>query len=192
LNIDNIFLDTLLTTLKSYSEITEEVWALARTKLKIKNIYKKGYFVREGELPDKIGFVIKGLFRAYYSTDIKEGTVYFRSENRFLNAYSARIDGTKSKYSIQALEDSLIFYFFLDDFEEMSTIHSCWSKIYNRYAEVVYLEKENREKSLLCHEAKQRYEYFKTVYPELLDRIPQYMIASYLGISSETLSRIRK
>lgn len=155
-------------------------------------IKKNEYLVREGDIPEKIAFVISGLFRAFYLTEkAEEKTIVFRGEGRVLSAYSSFVEDENSKFSIQALEDSIILYLTITDFEELISGDSIWQIITGKYYMNIYIEKEARERELLSNDAKTNYNNFLHDYPGLINRIKHYYVASYLGISNVSLSRIR-
>lgn len=154
---------------------------------------KKGeYLVREGETPEKLAFIVSGIFRAFYLTELgDEKTIVFRGKGKPLSAYSSFVNAQTAKFSIQALEDSVLLYLSIEDFEELLSENPLWKMYTGQYYMTLFIEKEKRERELLSDDAKTRYIRFLKDYPGLEDRINHYHIASYLGISNVTLSRIR-
>lgn len=164
-----------------------------KSKLTLLKLYKNEYLEREGEDPDKIGFIITGLFRAFYLTSNgDEKTIVFREQGDIVSAYSSYINNEACKFSIQALENSTLLYITIKDLEELMESNNCWRIITGEYYQKIYIEKEARERDLLSNNAKENYLIFLKEYPGLIDKINHYYIASYLGISYVTLSRIRK
>lgn len=156
------------------------------------NLKKNEYLVREGEIPDKIAFVISGLFRAFYLTNkAEEKTIVFRGKGKVLSTYSSFVKNENSKFSIQALEDSTVLYISIKDFEDLILGDNFWQIITGKYFMNIYIEKEARERELLSNDAKTNYEKFLRDYPGFINKINHYHIASYLGISNVSLSRIR-
>lgn len=155
---------------------------------------KKGeYFTKAGEIPRRIGIVLKGVFRYCYITPKgKEYTKYFCTENQFIVSYSAAIQNKESLYFIQALEDSEILSARFNDFFSRSDSLEFGQLASRKMAEKLLAEKVERESDLLLLDAKERYVKFIKKHPQLINRVNQYYIASYLGISPESLSRIRK
>ena len=101
------------------------------------------------------------------------------------------LENRESWYSIEALTDAELACIPIDEFMELSSAHHCWEKIAKEYMVRLFIEKEDRERSFLVEDAKTRYLNFKNKFSELESRIPQFHIASYLGISPVSLSRIR-
>ncbi len=150
------------------------------------------HLINEGDIPRRIAFVVSGIFRAYYLTESGvEKTIVFREKGRALSAYSSYLTGDSAKFSIQALEKSLVLFITIKDFEMLRSGDSSWERIRGEYFTNLFIEKESRERELMSDDAETRYNQFLRDYPGLIDRINHYHIASYLGISNVTLSRIR-
>ncbi len=157
-----------------------------------KSIEASDYFIRAGEVPIKIAFVVSGLFRYVYINDKgDEFTKGIIVENLFLSSYSAMIMGKPSYFSIEALEDSIIMEISWKDFILLMENDIFWIKFLLKFIEKGFMIKEKRERDLLLLDAETRYKNFLTEYPGMDQRIRQGIIASYLGIKPETLSRIR-
>ncbi|OKH48838.1 cyclic nucleotide-binding protein [Calothrix sp. HK-06] len=151
------------------------------------------FLIRSGEITTKIGFVVSGLLRLYYVNNAGvEFTKSFCPENDFVAAYSALLLNQPAQFNIEALEDSLLLVANYNSYQQLCTEHPCWQRIQHRFIEALFIKKEKREGELLLDDATTRYKKFLIQYPELENRVKQYHIASYLGISPVSLSRIRK
>lgn len=151
------------------------------------------FLIRAGEIPAQIGFVVSGIFRLYYVNSAgSEFTKSFCPENHFVTAYSALILKQPAQFFIEALEDSLLLVADYSHYTQLCAENSCWQKINYKLVEALFIKKEKREAQLLLDDATTRYQKFLTEYPDLETRVKQYHIASYLGISPVSLSRIRK
>jgi CRP-like cAMP-binding protein len=182
----------VLDVLEEYAEIPEEEWRKAAGSLETVMLDKNEYFVRQGDLPDRMGIIFDGVFRVFCITESgDEKILAFRVKRQFLAAYSPFVENRESWYSIQALTDAELIYFSLDDMKNLSMRHRCWEKVVKEYMVRLFIEKEDRERSFLTEDAHTRYVRFRETYPELEKILPQYYIASYLGISPVSLSRIR-
>nr|WP_281389062.1 Crp/Fnr family transcriptional regulator [Spirochaeta isovalerica] len=155
---------------------------------------KKGEFlIREGDMPDKVAFIASGMFRAFYTTDEgDEKTIVFRGTGRPLSAYSSHLENKEAKFSIEALEESSLLYLSIQNFEKLLSANPFWKEVTALYYMNLFIEKEKRERELMSDDAETRYNNFLREYPGLIDRINHYHIASYLGITNVTLSRIRR
>ena len=159
---------------------------------KSKQIKKGEYFIRAGEVPEKFGFNLNGLFRYFYiDNNGNEFTKGFCPENNFVISYSAMIQNRESYFYIEALEDSSIMVINYNDWQKILNNNIDLNLLKTAILEKVYIIKENREKELLLDSAEIRYKIFLKEYPNLEKRVKQYHIASYLGITPESLSRIR-
>lgn len=160
---------------------------------RIKSISTSDYFIKAGEVPYKIAFVGSGLFRYVYLNDRgDEFTKGIIVKNLFLSSYSAMILGKPSCFSIEALENSQVLEIIWKDFTQLLEKDHFWTKFLLRFVEKGYMIKEKRERDLLLLDAETRYKNFLTEFPGMDQRIKQGIIASYLGIKPETLSRIRR
>ncbi len=193
ISIDEAWLRQLYGTLSKFSEIPEYELNKLLTKLHSLKLKKNEYLINAGDVPDKMAFIISGIFRVFYNTESGvERTLAIREENCLLSSYSSFLENTKSRFYFQTLEDSNLLYISLLDYNELLSSHFCWQTISGKYAELLYLEKEKREIEFLTEDAETRYNNFINKYPTFENRISQYHIASYLGITPVTLSRIRR
>ena len=151
------------------------------------------YFLRSGETSRKIGFIAEGLFRLFY-TDFtgKDYTKNFKTTGQFMGALASLLLRTPSRLNIQALEHSTVVCFNYDDILQVAEHSFSWQRLLRKITELEYLEKEQRESDLLFYDSKERYQNFKAEHPDWDKKIQLRYIASYLGITPETLSRIRK
>ncbi|WP_427160906.1 Crp/Fnr family transcriptional regulator [Aliinostoc sp. HNIBRCY26] len=151
------------------------------------------FLVRTGEIPSRIAFVVSGLLRLYYVNSAgSEFTKSFCPENHFVTAYGALILQQPANFFIEAIEDSLLLVIDYSQYLQLCAGNSCWQEINHKLIEALFLKKEKREAELLLDDATTRYKTFLQEYPNLDQRVKQYHIASYLGISPVSLSRIRK
>lgn len=157
------------------------------------SIEKGCAFIREGDLPKKFAYVTTGLFRYFYvNSKGSEFTKGFFPENSFITSYTAMAKERPSYYTIEALEDSEILVIDYAQWKKLYKSHPCWTAVLMALLEKGYIKKETRERELLLLDATGRYQSFLAEYPNLEQRIKQHLIASYLGITPVTLSRIRK
>lgn len=182
----------LFSVLKAIADVPENEWLKLSSVLRPMTIRKDNFFLRAGETPKYLGFNVSGLFRYYY-VDFKgvEFTKFFVCDNDFVAPYVVLLSDQKSKVFIQAMEDSFLLIVDYLDYRKLLESHPCWQVITRILVERTLVDKEKREAELLMEDAKTRYLNFLEEFPELASRLKQYVIASYLGISPVTLSRIR-
>ncbi len=158
-----------------------------------KTIRATDYFISAGEVPFKIAFLKSGLFRYVYVNDKgDEFTKGIIPENNILSSYSAMVLGNESYFSIEAMEESHLIEIQWVDFKQLLEKDVFWVKFLLKLVEKGFMIKEKRERDLLLLDAEMRYRDFLLEFPGMDQRIKQGVIASYLGIKPETLSRIRK
>lgn len=160
---------------------------------KVKQLQKGDFFIREGEIPTKLAFIKSGLFRYLYvhenGTEFTKGII---PEGNFLTSYSAMIHSTPSYFFIEALEPAEILEISFEKWKELLSEDHFWNKLLIQMLEKGFFIKEKRERDLLLLDAETRYRNFIQESPNLENRVTQKIIASYLGIQPESLSRIRK
>ena len=181
-----------LNTLQGYADIPASEWEKALGAHKSLCMEKNAYFIRQGSRPQRLAFIISGIFRVFCITEAGiEKTLSFRTRGQFLAAFTPHLENRETWYSIQALTRGDLVYLPLDQWETLYAGHPCWEKVFKEYVVRLFIEKEDRERSFLTEDAKTRYLRFKDNFPELEQQIPQFYIASFLGISPVSLSRIR-
>jgi CRP-like cAMP-binding protein len=157
-----------------------------------KTINKGEFFIMAGEISEYMGLNVSGLFRYFYvdrnGRDLTKG---FSNPGKFLVSYSAIVQRRPSAFSIEALRDGKILQFPFRRFSQMMDQDIRWYPFAFRLLESVYIMKELREKAFLLDDASTRYMEFKKHFAGVEDQIKLYHVASYLGITPETLSRIR-
>ena len=185
--------EALFNTIKSLAPVPDSELIKLADMGKHMSIHKGDYFIMKGQVPRKFAFVESGLFRYYYSND--KGTQFtkgFFPEYRFLSSYSAMIQETPSHFTIEALEDSKILVFDYAQWQQLCEGHPSWTRFLLKLIEFAFTKKETREREFLLYDAETRYRQFLENFPGLEGRVKQHIIASYLGITSVALSRIRK
>ncbi|MBT2622648.1 Crp/Fnr family transcriptional regulator [Chryseobacterium sp. ISL-6] len=157
------------------------------TELQIK---KDEYFVEAGKIFNQVVFILKGILRiCYYNNKGEEITKYFIDENHLL---SNPLKGEPMTEYIQAVTDCKLIIFFPQDWNELSNTIVGWEIIANKIFQKGLMEKLDRRSSLVAEDATTRYLTFLEKFPTLANRVPLSYIASYLGITQQSLSRIRK
>ncbi len=155
--------------------------------------YKKNEFIlKAGHVENYLYFLVSGIARLYLNSDTKEFTLRFNFPGQFFNAYSSFFTRTPSCYSIEAITDIRLYRMSFDRLEELYKVTSNAAIVGRRALEYFYLLKEQREIRLLCHTAEENYRELQKEQPDLIQLIPQKYLASYLGITPQSLSRIRR
>lgn len=161
--------------------------------INLSKLHKGENFINAGSIPKSIAFIKEGLFRYYYLNQKgEEFTKGFFLENSVLSSYSAILENRGSHFTIEALEDATIEVIDYHKFRMLFSEHPCWNDFLVAILQKAFVVKEEREREFLLFNAEERYMSFLKRYPGLDKRVKQNIIASYLGIKPESLSRIRK
>ena len=155
---------------------------------------KKGdFFVQEGKVCRQIAFINKGILRTYYLNEKgEETTSCFCTENNFTTSYKSFILQNASILSIQAMEETELLIIDYIDLQKLYGISPIWQNVGRVFAEKEYIIMEQYASSLNIETAKEKYLRLFKEQPQIIQKAPVSHIASYLGITTRTLSRIRK
>lgn len=163
------------------------------TFYEIKEVKKNEIILREGEISDSTFFVEKGLLRMYSIDKAgKEHVIQFAPENWIISDTTSQLLNEKSRFYIEAIEESIIVVTKEGFFENLSKIYPDVAEKNQRLMFNHIKNLQNRVNALISTTAEERYMDFLKKYPNLMLRAPQWMVASYLGITPESLSRVRK
>ncbi len=175
------------------SPISENSWLAVRDLLSEQTLKKGEYFIEEGKVARKFGFLKQGVMRAFYrNTEGLEYNKHFFTKNNFVGGYSSLVTQRPNSINQQALTDCELITADYKNFIDLLDEHQDLERLLRIIAEQYFVAKEKREVEIVMLEANKRYAIFQKEYPELEQLIPQYHIASYLGITPTQLSRIRK
>lgn len=155
---------------------------------------KKGdYFLKAGVLCRNVAFIEKGLV-LYYQIDDKGEEVIcdFAKETDWVTHYESFINQRSSPLSIKAIEDTTLQVISHDRLQQLYTKFPAFELVSRKIIEKVFIGSLTRNNELQILKADERYKKFVEENPDLIQRVPQYHIASYLGIAPQSLSRIRK
>ena len=174
-------------------EIPKEAVATCGDLYTLKKVAKNELLLSEGEICMDTFFVEKGLLRMYsLDRNGKEHIIQFAPENWLISDRSSLNFNQKSKYYIEAVEASEVFLLSKDFFTSMVEKFPQTAENNDMLLQKHIRNLQNRVNSLLADTAEERYMTFIKMYPDILLRVPQWMVASYLGITPESLSRVRK
>ena len=187
--------EIFLQYITDYSSLTvsEEDFKLIQAAFKPKKLRKRQYLLQEGDLCKHLSFITKGALRQYTVDDKGiEHIIRFGIERWWMADYESFIAHTPSKYNIDTLEDAEVLQITNENMEELKKAVPAINEMVETMNRRSYVSNQKRIHSSISNTAENRYTDLMNTYPEFLQRFPQNMIASYLGISPETLSRIRK
>ena len=180
--------------LTSIGGITAADETLLLDKLQPATLAKGEYFVQQGQVCSKVGFLLKGIIRAYHIANDKEYTSYFNfgERNQFVTSFSSFITRKPSAESLHALDDCELLVISHADLHSLYEQSPALQKLGRIMAEANYVLAMQRIYSLQHQSAQERYAELLHIYPNLINQVPHHYVASYLGVTPESLSRIRK
>ena len=162
-------------------------------KVPSKKVKKGEFLLQDGQICKHSFFVESGLLRMYtINSDGKASIVQFAPENWIISDRSSIYFNKPSNYIIDAVEDTHLYSLGQDTMNEINSIQPDFHNNNEILLHKHVMHLQNRITQLLGATAEERYLDFISLYPDLLTRVPQWMIASYLGITPESLSRIRR
>jgi CRP-like cAMP-binding protein len=178
--------------LKEKSNLTleelEQVGACTVTK----KLRKRQYLLQEGDVCHYNCFVVKGCLRSYrVGGDGTEHIMRFAVANWWISDQESYNNGTPSKSNIDALEDSELLLIEKKDFDKLVSNIPNFRDFRDQLKARSFDASQNRIMSNISDTAEEKYKNFITLYPDIFNSVPLHMVASYLGVSRETLSRIR-
>jgi len=186
-------MDELINYMLQFGHLNTQQIALIKQKLKEVNLKRGDYFSIAGKVPHQVGFVNEGILRVcYYNKDGEEFTYCFMPENRFVVDYNAFINEVPCTKYVEALTDCKLYIFSRADFIELSNTIIGWDMIISKIMSAAMMRKVSDTNRMLNEDATNRYLHFMERNPDLVNRIPLSIVASYLGITQSSLSRIRK
>lgn len=182
--------------LKSYllnlvPDLDDDTWNAFVDKTTFRN-YKKGeYLYQPGSVCKYISFVCSGLIRSYYTVDGKDVITAFVCEDGYFSDYESFLTQRPTQMYSQALEDTTVINVSYTDLNALYAQYPKCQQVGRLIAESLFIILSNRTSSFQFDTPETRYNLFLSAYEPILQRIPQYMIASYIGCTPEALSRIR-
>jgi CRP-like cAMP-binding protein len=183
--------DNIYKTLNAISPITTEAWADMQGLFTPVELNRNDYLVREGSRVNSCYILIEGVVRVYYNKEGNEYNKTFFMPGTFPTALTALLSDTPSLLSFQALLPSHLIEFSYYEFRALFEKHRCLESLLLGILEQIWIKKEIHDIQMVTNDATTNYMIFRQTYPELENLIPQYHIASYLGITPIQLSRIR-
>ncbi len=184
--------------IKSYldqiASISSSDWDFFTSKLQKRIIPKKSVFLKINEIENQISFITSGVVRLFIPKEDleKEITFGFSFKNQFVSAYDSFLTQTPSAYQLQALSETTLLSISHSDLQLVYSSTQIGNLVGRLTAERLFLIKSKREQNLLNLTAEERYLRLFKERPELLNVIPLKYISSYIGVTAQALSRIRK
>jgi CRP-like cAMP-binding protein len=180
--------------LDKIASISSLDWNFFISKLHRRIITKKSVFIKVNQIENHISFIESGIVRLFIPRDNpeKEITFGFSFKNQFVSAYDSFLTQSPSNYQLQTLTETAMLSISYEDLQSVYKSTQIGNLIGRLTAEDLFLIKSKREQDLLNLNAEQRYLKLFKERPELLKSVPLKYISSYIGVTAQALSRIRK
>lgn len=173
--------------------LTDEEFSFVLSHFTMQHFRKREYLFQKGKSVKHVYFVVSGLLKLVYEDDQgKEHIVAFAMEDWWESDFQAFYNRTQASMSLQCLEDTDVFCLTLEDYDMLCAGLQKMEHFFLKKANNGHIGSQQRILSFLTSDAKDRYEKLLQRYPTLFQRVPKTLLASYLGVSRETLSRFRR
>ncbi len=178
--------------IQSYFGIHQDDLAQVGAMFKPQSLKKGDYFLKTGRTCEKLSFVQSGLLRVYVQTPDKEVTQWISTKGYFVTDLASLIFNTPARWTIQALTDSEVYTIDKQDYNRIGSLIPKWNELEKLFIARCFTLLEDRIFSHLSMTAEERYHSFFEQNKALFHQVPLQYIASMLGMTPETFSRVRK
>ncbi len=182
----------IINSIKSIVALNKQEEEAFISILDIKPFKKKEFILKEGKVCDKISYINSGCVRLFYNIEGNEKTVQFFLKDSWHTDYSSFLTGEPSLENVQAIEDGVIVQFTKTDITNLYNLYPSIERLGRIMAENAFVSLLKLNNMNSNEEPEQRYLNLIKQRPEVVAKIPQHYIASYLGLQPQSLSRIRK
>lgn len=185
--------EKLLICLNKYAQFTEPEVDEVYNHMVLKKFNKKEFLLQEGEICKYQFFILEGLYRSFYVDDKgNDHILHFAIENWWITSVESFVKQTPSAYAIQALEDSIVLMITKEDIEKLYIKIPKLERVFRIIWENMLIALQRRYGFYMKMSSKDRFDNLVMSLPDFVQRVPQYMIASYLEVTPEYLSELRK
>lgn len=184
-------MEGLIQHLEKYTPLSQEEKDYLIQNVPVKTLQKNEFLLKEGEISNAFFFILKGSVRLFYNVGIEEKTAFFYFENMFASSYESFTKRVPSKHNLQTIEPTdvaVISHEAANDLLSHSPKFELLARIMMEEELIVCQEIIS---GFITQNAEQRYAKLLSSNSQLIQRVPQYLLATYLGVTPETLSRIR-
>jgi CRP-like cAMP-binding protein len=184
-------LDSLKRYISGFASLTNEEFALMANELVIRNFDKKELLIKAGEVETYLNFVVKGLVRKYFYKGRTEIITQIAKEGEFVNSSASFLSGSPSPYLVETLEPSTFLSITRDQLEKLYENNPRIERLGRIVITHLFLQREEWEHECLRLDTRERFLRFVENNPDLMQRVPQKYLASYLNMKPETFSRLK-
>ena len=184
--------ESILSNIARYVDLTDEEKEQFVSIIKTSRVKRRQFVIQPGYVCEYRNYIVKGAFRTFYlDENAKEHTINIGIEDWFFTDFYSYIYQEPSTIFAEALEDSIIFQMKYEDVEALCLKSHALAQYFRVIIEKAYANTKRRLLAKNSKSAEERYWNYVDKYPHIANRVPQYVVASYLGISAEFLSKIR-
>ena len=185
-------IEPLLNYIEKYIQLSEEEVSILRSKIVSRKYLKGQYIVQQGDICKSVNFIISGCTKTFYmDLEGQEHIVMFSIEDWWTSDLGSFITQTPADFNVQCIESTQLIQFTYDNLEELYKEIPKFERLFRKIVERAFAASQKRIIRNFSLTAKERYQIFKKTKPKIDQRVPQYMIASYLGVTKEFLSKIK-
>jgi CRP-like cAMP-binding protein len=177
--------------ISKHIELTEEEFQLFASKLQLVSFDKKTKLVEIGEVATTFYFVLKGISRRYFYRGKQEVITHLIKEGGMMGSVISFLTGQPSRYALETIEPVTAYSLSKKDLDELYSMDKKWEKFGRKIITAFFLQVENQILDNIRYSTKERFINFMKHNPELVLRVPQKYLASYLEIQPETFSRLK-
>ncbi len=184
-------IEKLIEFLHHRTELNETEQQLVRENIPVKTLDKNVHLLKNGQVSDTFYFIFNGCVRLYYPVGLEEKTAFFYFENSFVSSYESFTRQTPAEHCLQTIEETIVAEISIESAQVLlqgSPKFEMLARVIMEEELIVYQEIIS---TFITLNAEERYMKLLQEKPELLQRVPQYQLATFLGVTPETLSRIR-
>ncbi|KIO74615.1 Crp/Fnr family transcriptional regulator [Pedobacter lusitanus] len=183
--------DKLREHIEKIVPLSDDEFSFVCTHFSIKKFKKHQFLIQEGEVAKHAYFVVSGLLKLVYTDDTaKEHIVSFAMEDWWESDYYAYFTQTKATMSLECVENTQVLCLSYEDYKKLCDSLQKMERFFLEKANFGFVGAQRRIISWLTSNAKERYDQLLKQYPALIQRVPKSLLAAYLGVSRETLSRL--
>ena len=174
-----------------YFQLTDEEFNTLASKLQLVNFDKKTKVVDIGETATNVYFLLKGISRRYFYRGKQEVITHLVKEGELMSSIVSFLTGEPSKYILETIEPVMAYAISKKDIEELYSTDKKWEKFGRRFVTAFFLQTEYHNIDMIRYSTRERFVNFMKQNPDLVLRVPQKYLASYLEIQPETFSRLK-
>lgn len=184
-------MEALLTAVRRLQAIPEPLEKALRQTLRRHELPRRHWLLQPGQISERIFFIEKGVARGYYLKEDREVTSWFMKESDFIISIVSFYTRQPAQEYIELLEDSVLWSITYEQLQQLYDAFPEFNKVGRLLTERYYVLSEQRAQNLRMQSARERYAQLLTDFPAIFRRVPLKYIASHLGLSPETVSRLR-